>query len=491
MSVSRLRRTEGTAPARRTWWHAISLPFTRHWTVGVIVGVIVGVAACLLGPTPASAFADRTAHVRDGFSARSLVAPDTARDARPAAPHKAPQPRRVSRRTKPAHRPRHGQRHGASGDHTAHGTDTKGGDGSAAVRDLALAATWQLDPALVRPQPGDSAATLHARATLAAVAAHLPVVLARYQKANETAQDAAATADKTRAELKQARADAAAAHHVYVRYHRLLIQLVTTAYEEPPMTSMQLILSAHSMHGLMVVGTLQQVTRNQASVVTEAQAATVTMRETAASARSAADAARIATHRADAAFAAATRAGRKVLDQLDRARHALTLSVLADQMQLNLADAMKYAKQLKPGSVSFPLPPHSGFYDNHNWGKHSRHWTSFHTGDDYSVACGTPVLAATAGTIEIVTDQPWAGRWLVMLSTGQGKLTTWYAHMEALAVKAGQHVKPGQIIGRVGDEGNATGCHLHFELHPDGGSIYQDSTDPDPWLKAVGALPGS
>ena len=65
-----------------------------------------------------------------------------------------------------------------------------------------------------------------------------------------------------------------------------------------------------------------------------------------------------------------------------------------------------------------------------------------------------------------------------------GKVTRVY-------VKAGQHVRPGQIIGRVGDEGNATGCHLHFELHPDGGSIYQDSTDPDPWLKAVGALPGT
>jgi murein DD-endopeptidase MepM/ murein hydrolase activator NlpD len=164
------------------------------------------------------------------------------------------------------------------------------------------------------------------------------------------------------------------------------------------------------------------------------------------------------------------------------------LSVLADQMQTTLADAMKYANQLKPGSVSFPLPANSGFYDNHNWGERSAHWAAFHTGDDYSVACGTPVLAATAGKIEILTDQAWAGPWLVMVSTGQGKLTTWYAHMEALAVQPGQHVQPGQIIGEVGEKGNATGCHLHFELHPDGGSIYQDTTDPDPWLEAVGAL---
>jgi murein DD-endopeptidase MepM/ murein hydrolase activator NlpD len=240
-----------------------------------------------------------------------------------------------------------------------------------------------------------------------------------------------------------------------------------------------------------VIGTLQQVTSNQASVVADAEAATVAMRDTAARAEVAADAARVADHRADVAVAAATKEGQKVLDQLDRARHVLTLSVLADQMQTTLAEAMKYANGLEPGSVSFPLPPNSGFYDNHNWGEHSAHWASFHTGDDYSVACGTPVLAATAGTIEILTDQAWAGRWLVMVSTGHGKLTTWYAHMEALAVKPGQPVKPGQVIGEVGEGGNATGCHLHFELHPDGGSIYQDTTDPDPWLTAIRAYPGS
>jgi murein DD-endopeptidase MepM/ murein hydrolase activator NlpD len=387
-----------------------------------------------------------------------------------------------------------GQRVKASGTSrgpSVHGTDTSGGDGSAADRDLALASTWQLDPTLVLPQPGDSAATLDARATLAAVADRIPVVLVRYQKAQATAHDSAAAAIQARARLKQARADASAAHLAYVRDHRLLIQLVTTNYEEPPVTSMELLLGAHSIQDLMVIGTLQQVTSNQASVVADAEAAAVVMRDTAAGAELAADAARLADHRAKVAVAAATKAGQKVLDQLDQARHVLTFSVLADQMQITLADAMKYANQLKPGSVSFPLPPDSGFYDNHNWGAHSVHWASFHTGDDYSVSCGTPVLAATAGTIEILTDQKWAGRWLVILSTGHGKLSTWYAHMETLAVKPGQPVKPGQVIGEVGEGGNATGCHLHFELHPNGGSIYQDTTDPDPWLKGTHAYPGS
>jgi murein DD-endopeptidase MepM/ murein hydrolase activator NlpD len=386
----------------------------------------------------------------------------------------------------------HAHRAGVAGGTSAHGTDTRGEDDSATDRDLALAATWRIDPTLLKPQPGDSAATLDARAELAAVAHHIHGVMGRYKKAHAAAQEAAAAGVRARAELEQARADAATAHHLYVRDHRILVQMAVTSYEQGPVTSMQYFLTMDSTQDLMVgIGTMQQLARNQASVVADAEAATARMEETAARAEIAAEAARSAGQRAHDTLAVATDASQKVLDQLNQVRRVLTLSVLADQMQTTLADAMKYANQLKPGSVSFPLPPNSGFYDNHNWGEHSAHWASFHTGDDYSVACGTPVLAATAGTIEILTDQEWAGRWLVMVSTGHGKLSTWYAHMEALAVKPGQRVKPGQIIGEVGEGGNATGCHLHFELHPDGGSIYQDTTDPDPWLKAIRAYPGS
>ncbi|NUR07757.1 MAG: peptidoglycan DD-metalloendopeptidase family protein [Nocardioidaceae bacterium] len=134
------------------------------------------------------------------------------------------------------------------------------------------------------------------------------------------------------------------------------------------------------------------------------------------------------------------------------------------------------------GPVVYPLPKGSGFRDNHNFGNHGGMWSREHTGTDLSVACGTPVLAATAGTVVVRTDQPWAGHWLVQVSTGVGQLTTWYGHMRALDVTAGQTVRAGQQIGEVGDLGNATGCHLHFEVHPQGGSIYRDSVDPSPWL---------
>ena len=59
-------------------------------------------------------------------------------------------------------------------------------------------------------------------------------------------------------------------------------------------------------------------------------------------------------------------------------------------------------------------------------------WSHGHTGTDLSVTCGTPVLAATSGRVVVRTDQSWAGRWLVEVSTGPARLTTWYAHMRAL-----------------------------------------------------------
>lgn len=141
------------------------------------------------------------------------------------------------------------------------------------------------------------------------------------------------------------------------------------------------------------------------------------------------------------------------------------------------------------GDVVFPLPPRSPWVDNDNWGSSGSHWSAIHTGDDFSVPCGTPVLAATGGTVVVDTSQGWAGTWLVEVSTGPGRLTTWYAHLQALTTKNGARVKAGQQIGNVGALGNATGCHLHFEYHPRGGTIYEDSTDPVPWLRSVGAYP--
>jgi peptidase M23-like protein len=133
--------------------------------------------------------------------------------------------------------------------------------------------------------------------------------------------------------------------------------------------------------------------------------------------------------------------------------------------------------------VVYPVPAPYVDTDAHNWHDSGGSWDSWHTGTDFGAPCGTPVLAAHAGTIEIDTTQAWAGPYLVEVTTGPNALTTWYAHMSQVTVSRGQTVNAGDQIGQVGDEGNSDGCHLHFEVHERGGSIYgPDNVDPSTWL---------
>jgi len=137
------------------------------------------------------------------------------------------------------------------------------------------------------------------------------------------------------------------------------------------------------------------------------------------------------------------------------------------------------------GKVTFPLTTRD-YVDQHSYGAKGENWGSYHTGNDLSVACGTPVVAATSGTVILKSGDGWAwsGNWLVQIqSGGPGSLTTWYAHMQKLDVADGQKVTAGQRIGEVGSMGNSTGCHLHFEVHPDGGGFAEDDVDPGTWLQ--------
>jgi murein DD-endopeptidase MepM/ murein hydrolase activator NlpD len=85
-----------------------------------------------------------------------------------------------------------------------------------------------------------------------------------------------------------------------------------------------------------------------------------------------------------------------------------------------------------------------------------------HSGADYSAAAGEPVLAAADGVVALMGEHFFAGR-SVFLDHGDG-LISMYFHLSAIEVEQGQSVKRGQVIGRVGSSGRATGPHLHFGL---------------------------
>ena len=88
--------------------------------------------------------------------------------------------------------------------------------------------------------------------------------------------------------------------------------------------------------------------------------------------------------------------------------------------------------------------------------------TDFHMGNDLAAAQGTPVLAAADGVVRIAGRHASYGNYLRILHKDGDE--TLYAHMQYLFVHAGTPVKAGRVLGTVGQTGNATGPHLHFEL---------------------------
>jgi murein DD-endopeptidase MepM/ murein hydrolase activator NlpD len=90
----------------------------------------------------------------------------------------------------------------------------------------------------------------------------------------------------------------------------------------------------------------------------------------------------------------------------------------------------------------------------------------FHQGLDISTEKGSPVFATADGVVESASYTGDYGN-LIVIQHEFG-LTTRYGHLSAFAVKPGQHVKRGDIVGRVGSTGRSTGAHLHYEILANG-----------------------
>jgi murein DD-endopeptidase MepM/ murein hydrolase activator NlpD len=96
-----------------------------------------------------------------------------------------------------------------------------------------------------------------------------------------------------------------------------------------------------------------------------------------------------------------------------------------------------------------------------------------HTGIDYGAALGTPIHATAGGTVEFAGWRGGYGK-LVILRHPNG-YQTYYGHCSRLLVKKGDHVEQGQAIAKVGQTGQATGPHVHYETRVNGKAVNPNS----------------
>ena len=138
--------------------------------------------------------------------------------------------------------------------------------------------------------------------------------------------------------------------------------------------------------------------------------------------------------------------------------------LLSDEMRPTLLALCGGIGIIEDGELCWPLPGHT--YISCNFGDDDAYGNSGHRGTDIPAPEGTPILAAHGGTVIISGWNNSYGN-QVLLDNGAG-LSTRYAHMTAAAVSAGETVTAGQVIGYVGNTGDSTGFHLHFEVMQNG-----------------------
>jgi murein DD-endopeptidase MepM/ murein hydrolase activator NlpD len=98
-----------------------------------------------------------------------------------------------------------------------------------------------------------------------------------------------------------------------------------------------------------------------------------------------------------------------------------------------------------------------------------------HAGLDFRARHGTPIVAVTDGRVSSAGRAGGCGI-AVRLDHGGG-LQTRYCHMSRMAVRSGQQVRRGQVIGYVGSTGLSTGPHLHYEMYRNGRAINPAGVD--------------
>jgi murein DD-endopeptidase MepM/ murein hydrolase activator NlpD len=128
----------------------------------------------------------------------------------------------------------------------------------------------------------------------------------------------------------------------------------------------------------------------------------------------------------------------------------------------------------------YVMPTHGIFTSNFGY-----RWGVLHAGIDLANSIGTPIVAVSDGVVTDAGPTAGYGMW-VKLRHADGTVTL-YGHINTALVSVGQRVMAGDQIATMGNRGNSTGPHLHFEVLQGG----TERIDPVPWLAKRGLFVGN
>ncbi|MEE2034653.1 peptidoglycan DD-metalloendopeptidase family protein, partial [Rhodococcus chondri] len=138
-----------------------------------------------------------------------------------------------------------------------------------------------------------------------------------------------------------------------------------------------------------------------------------------------------------------------------------------------LAPRGSFLKPVDPSAVTVT----SGF---------GQRWGAQHQGIDLAGAVGTPIYASADGVVREAGPASGFGQWVVLDHVRDGRLvSTVYGHIETYTVEVGEQVRAGQQIATVGNRGESTGPHLHWEIWPGGWGT--SAVDPLPYYESAPA----
>lgn len=148
------------------------------------------------------------------------------------------------------------------------------------------------------------------------------------------------------------------------------------------------------------------------------------------------------------------------------ARIRFSVSVPPQDYQSQSAGGVQGAM---PGNGDWMYPLHGKLRVTSPYGVNREGHKVAHTGIDWGAPMGTAIYAPKSGIISSTDFNKIYGNQTIMDFGGGYKAR--FGHQSRFAVKPGQHVTAGQLIGYVGSTGNSTGPHLHFETWVNGKTV--------------------